>query len=104
VAGRNSAGRIVDPKTEDLRQEQERPATDLRSLGLELSIPILDTTNATMLQTSDTYTEPTSIPHVASILHEAAVQLVPQLTGISKGDLTNLMCQYYRSSMLKDAF
>jgi hypothetical protein len=54
-----------------------------------------------MPQASGTYTETTFTPHVASKLEQAAVQLVPQLAGISKGDLTSLMCQL---SMLKDVF
>lgn len=83
MAGWNSAGRVVDPKAENLRQEQERPATDLRSLGLDLFIPVLDTTNATMPQASDAHTATTSLPHVAPKPNEVTVQLVPQLVGIS---------------------
>jgi hypothetical protein len=42
-----------------------------------------------MLQATDTHTESTSVPHVASVLDEGAVLLVPRLAGISKGDLTS---------------
>jgi hypothetical protein len=45
-----------------------------------------------LLQTSDEYTEATSVTHGAPVIDETAVQLVPQLSGVSTGDLTSLMC------------